>query len=119
MRARSSHLCRNHRTFWQVCVSALLIGLILYNPFLALSNPTDGLAYQMMARHRATVGASELEHFSPVQTEIGQPQATIGETPCEPVVAGKECAARVIQQEVVRRQPELIASIWFRPPPAL
>ena len=63
----SRDTCNRSQACWQLCVSLLLIALLLYNPFLALASHSDGLTYQALARHRATVGASELDHFTPVQ----------------------------------------------------
>src|SRR5271166_2433709 len=57
---RRGQLSRSLRV---VCI--LLIGLILYNPFLGLIHSPAGLSVDHPPRNRATVGASELQHFSP------------------------------------------------------
>jgi hypothetical protein len=114
----SSHQRGSRRTIWQLCVAALLVGLLLYNPFLTLVSHSDGLAYQALARHRATVGASEMQHYSPVQAENAQPEATIEEIFAEVVVENNESASYVFEHETLPQRPELIMSTWFRPPPA-
>ena len=97
-----------------ICV--LLIGLLLYNPFAALTSASDGLAYQALARHRESVGASEMQHFAPVKAETGQPDLTVrmqnGERP-----APREEAR--LQSEPVHLPLLLegMTSLWFRPPP--
>jgi hypothetical protein len=100
------------------CVAVLLIGFLLYNPFLALMSHSNGLSYQAMARHRATVGASELQHYSPVPGENAQLDAII-----EVVFAGCQAENHKYpncrpQDETLAQRMELIASMWFRPPPA-
>ena len=93
-------------------------GLLLYNPFLALISHSDGLAYQALARHRATVGASELQHFPPVHGEKAQPEVIIREVFAEVMVENNESASHVFQDETLPQRPELTTSVWFRPPPA-
>jgi hypothetical protein len=105
-------------TFWRWCVPLLLIGFLLYNPFLALMGHSNGLSYQAMARHRATVGSSELQHYSPVSGKDAQPEAIL-----EVVFAGRQAesyryAKYTPQGETLAQRVELIAGVWFRPPPA-
>ncbi|HTZ47692.1 MAG TPA: hypothetical protein VMH20_08880 [Verrucomicrobiae bacterium] len=110
---------RNKRPFFlRWCVPLLLIGLLLYNPFLALLSHSPGLGYQAMERHRATVGSSELLHYTPVQWESAQPEAIV-----EAIFAGLQAEKSKYptytpQDETLAQRVELIASIWFRPPPA-
>ena len=96
----------------------LLIGLLLYNPFVALVHHSDGLAYQALARHRATVGASEMQHYSPVQGENAQPEIVVAQIFTKVVVENNQSASHILENERLPQRPELIASIWFRPPPA-
>jgi hypothetical protein len=109
----------NRRTLWRVCVSVLLIGLVLYNPFFALRIHSSGLAYSSLARHRSTVGSSEMQHFSPEQSEYTQPDATVVQLSPDISVVKNEYPAKDILDQALPRQPELIASICFRPPPSL
>lgn len=105
------------RTIWQLCVPVLLIGLLLYNPFLALVHHSDGLAYQALARHRATVGASEMQHYSPVQGENAQAEVIVEQLFTLPVVENDESPSHIYQDEALPQQDEATCNIWFRPPP--
>jgi hypothetical protein len=98
-----------------ICV--LLIGLVLYNPFVALAGHSDGLTYQALARHRATVGASEMQHFSPIQGESAQREATVQRICIELVVEKTAYPSPTFQVESLPQRPELASSVWFRPPP--
>ncbi|MGB9431202.1 MAG: hypothetical protein WBQ89_03075 [Candidatus Acidiferrum sp.] len=109
--------CRYRRSFWELCVSVLLIGLILYNPFLALANHSDGLTYQASARHRATVGASEMQHYTPVQGETAQIGVAAVEIFIQLGVEIIESSSHILEEAILPQRPELIASVWFRPPP--
>jgi hypothetical protein len=119
MRVRQSPFRPTSRSIWQVCLCALLIGLVLYNPFLLLTNQSDGLAYHSLARHRATVGASEMQHFSPVQSESVQPEIIVETAVIEVVAPKNDYPLPIVEEEILLRQPELVANIWFRPPPSL
>ena len=109
--------CLSH---WQVLLCFVLVGLMLYNPFAALWGANDGLCYDHLARNRATVGASELQHFSPVtnsansQTELDVDIPAIG---LLQIVT--EEVSRGDLQEVVLPQIEIGTSLWNRPPPSL
>jgi len=106
---------RRGRCAWQIGVCLLLIGLVLYNPFLVLAHLTDGLAYETLARHRATVGSSEMQHFAPVQG--AQFVATVEEVVSSLTVEKSECSSHSLHDEALPERPELLASTWFRPPP--
>lgn len=114
----SSHQRGSRPTFWQLCAAALLVGLLLYNPFLALVSQSDGLAYQSLARHRATVGASELQHYPPVHGEKAQPEISVDEAFVAVMVENDESASHIFEDETLPQRPELTTSVWFRPPPA-
>jgi len=115
----SSH-CRativSLRQYGWVCL--LLATLLLYNPFFAVPHSGNGLDIGHRASHRATVGASELQHFSPIDGWGALPAIDTGTA------------------AVVLPQPELAAQfffpllptpkfsqrffgpgLWFRPPP--
>ena len=110
----------NRRPLWQWCVAVLLIGLLLYNPFLALISHSDGLTYQALARHRATVGSSEMQHYSPVPEKNAQPEVIIEESLAAIMVAeNQQSASLTFEDEALPQRPELIGSVWFRPPPAV
>jgi hypothetical protein len=109
--------CGRRRAPWQMCLSVLLIGLILYNPFLALINCSDGLTYQALARNRATVGASEMLHFASMPGENAQLEATVERICVELVVEKKEFPSHAFEVESLPQRPELTTSVYFRPPP--
>ena len=107
----------NSQVTWRFCVCVVLICLVIYNPFAAATAAPSHLSYAQMARNRATIGSSELQKYSPVADPIVQPDFDVE-------VRGAECAATVqesqpgmIQREETPFQPELCASLWFRPPP--
>ncbi|MGB2637057.1 MAG: hypothetical protein WAM58_24225 [Candidatus Acidiferrum sp.] len=104
--------------YWQLCLSLLLIALLVYNPFLALMGHSDGLTFQALARHRATVGASELDRFTPVQGDNAQLEAIVEQIFVRLTVEKKEFPTRILQDPKLPQPVELIASVWFRPPPA-
>jgi hypothetical protein len=102
----------------RVCVPLLLIVLLLYNPFIALVSHDNGLAYQQPQRHRATVGASELQHFTPVQAESAQLEAVFVALFTNPVAEADKFSSPQFQTEALPPRLELIHHIWFRPPPS-
>jgi hypothetical protein len=107
------------RTVWRVCICLVLIASILYNPFFALKIQSDGLVYASLACHRSTVGSSEMQHYPPVQAEYAQPDATVEETAIKVSAVQTVYPARIILDQALPRQPELVANICFRPPPSL
>jgi hypothetical protein len=103
------------RPRWPARVCVLLIGLLLYNPFAALTTASDGLSYQALARHRASVGASEMQHFAPVKAESAHVDVSV-RTPTGELPAPRE-EARLDGGRVHLPLLEGMASLWFRPPP--
>ena len=97
-----------------ICV--LLIGLLLYNPFAALTSASDGLAYQALARHRASVGASEMQHFAPVKAESAHVDVSV-RTPTGELPAPREEARLESGGVHLPLLLEGMTSLWFRPPP--
>jgi hypothetical protein len=102
---------------WRACICLLLIGLIVYNPFVALSGSSGNLSYEKPARNRATIGSSEMQLFSPVLTPTSQPDLDVEVKGAEPAAAVQESLPGVDQREVIFLQPEVFANLWFRPPP--
>ena len=117
--ATPSYNSSKDRRYWQVCIAALLIALVLYNPFLALTKHTDGPEFHRLASHRATVGASEMQHFTPVQAEKVELEAAVEVIGAAGLIADKDetPSPDVLQEEALPPQTELITSTWFRPPP--
>lgn len=105
---------------WQSLVCLLLIALLLYNPFVALIHSHAGLTVHHPPRNRATVGASELQHYTPVGKNLS-------------VVATREpCAIELFVQVTQEKAPlatevspfqpirsDFSSNLWFRPPPSL
>ena len=56
---------RTARVLLRQFVCLLLVGFFLYNPFVSLINSSNGLSVHQLARNRSTVGAGELQNFSP------------------------------------------------------
>ncbi len=108
----------SRRNVWQWCVPALLVVLLLYNPFLALTMHSDGLAYQAQARHRSTVGSSELQHYSPVQGDNAQVEVTVEAIFFGRIVENAEKRFHFVPNDPLPQRPELDTTVWFRPPPA-
>ncbi len=108
----------NPRNFWYVCVSVLVIGFLLYNPFIALLGHADGLAFQELARHRSTVGASEMQHYASAHEDGAPADVIIEEAFSAPVLTTNESSYHPLLEQVLPQHPELVASVWFRPPPA-
>ena len=104
---------------WHAALCVLLVGLMLYNPFAGACNPNEGLSYDHLARNRATVGASELQHFSPVSNSTSHGELDV-DVPAavhrQPVgVAFCHLGAQV----AFRPQPSLLTEFWNKPPPSL
>lgn len=103
----------------QTFVYLVLAGLLLYNPFLALIHSHTGLSMQDLPRNRATVGSSELQHFSPVTNAL---TADIVAARCMgnivPVLQEKEfhLAIDATPSTVILR--DFSSNLWFRPPPS-
>src|SRR5277367_5756574 len=102
----------------QALLCLLLLGLLLFNPFATASSESTDLAYRTLPRHRATIGASEMEHFSPIQKELASPDLVqtveVNDVKLTPAVS----VGRVILREELPLRPALVAVVWFRPPPS-
>jgi hypothetical protein len=103
---------------WRVCISLLVVGLVLYNPFAVLGKSSGCLSYQRLACHRATVGSAEFQDFSPAPDPNIQPPDLDADVPrIEPAVILQVQEPAVDQEELIPAEPELLAGVWFRPPP--
>ena len=104
---------------WRAWICFCLVFFLLYNPYMGAPNFTDGLSVRHPASNRATVGASELQHFSPAD---GRDKLSIH------VTATVETLASFLEvsPEAFRLHPQVVSpaqqffgsSLWFRPPPA-
>jgi hypothetical protein len=97
----------------------VLAGLLLYNPFFFLIHSSSGLSVHHLSRNRATVGSAELQHFSPVSSDVAEgavPADRTGEIIAIP--RGQEIllATDLTRDRVIT--PDLSSNLWFRPPPS-
>ena len=104
----------SHLNVW-VCV--LLAALMLYNPFAALYFSHDTIEVHTLQRNRASVGASELQHFSPVQDDIQQADLDLDSNREEVAAPAGSYVARGFEREVEVPQSDIVFKVWSRPPP--
>jgi len=97
----------------------LLVGFLLYNPFLSLVHSSTGPSVHRLARNRATVGAAELQHFSPVSSDVAKdvlPANRTGE-----IIAIARSQEILLATDLARDRvltPDFSSNLWFRPPPS-
>jgi len=108
---------RTLRPAWHMVLCVLLIGIVLYNPFAGLCHTVNHLSCEKLARNRATVGSTELQHFSPVPNPTELPDTEVDVNKAESAEAVGETDRAMIQQDVIPLRPEFFAGVWFRPPP--
>jgi hypothetical protein len=104
----------------QSLVCFCLALFLLYNPYIAAPGSTNGLNVRHPASNRATVGASELQHFSPAngRDKLSTPAATVVEPLASfPITSSQDF--EFFPQVVSPAQQFFGSSLWFRPPPAL
>jgi hypothetical protein len=115
-------LSRNSRSFqtWQLFVCLLLTALVVYNPYLAGAESGPGLCLRHSASNRATVGASELQHFAPAQKSASllPGDALLLFALLTPTLhpSGQRTTTGSVRPAAVQH---LAPSLWFRPPPSL
>jgi hypothetical protein len=105
---------------WQSLICFCLTLFLLYNPYMAAPGSTNGLNVRHPASNRATVGASELQHFSPADGKDQRSTAAIASV--EPFLSSPEISSQAFEllpQVVSPAQQFFGSSLWFRPPPAL
>jgi len=107
------------RRSWQVWLCVCLSALILYNPFAAVCNSHGTSEVHTPQRNRATVGASELQHFSPVQDDTQQADLNLQENREEVAAPAENYVARGFEREAEVPQPDVASQVWSRPPPSL
>jgi hypothetical protein len=106
----------------RILVCLTLAILFLYNPFLGMASSGDGLNIRHSASHRATVGASELQHFSPTSARkifsIPVAVASLFTWLVSPV---KPTTRYPVEISTLPRFVDLFlgANLRFRPPPSL
>jgi hypothetical protein len=97
------NLDRRTASYWRGWVCLFLALLMLYNPFAASLSSDGALNICHRASNRATVGASELQHFSFANGRDPRLTQSLPDLP----------------RETSLPQQIFGASLWFRPPPAL
>jgi hypothetical protein len=105
---------------WQLFVCLLLATLVVYNPYLSGAEAGTGLCLRHSASNRATVGASELQHFTPIDgrsvvASDGFALLRLFEGLVVPAASEPHKRSSV---KVFVASLSLPASLWFRPPPA-
>jgi hypothetical protein len=105
---------------WHGWVCVCLALFLLYNPYLTAPGSTNGLNIHHPASNRATVGASELQHFSPAdgKHKLSTPAIAIVEH-CFSIPDLSSQAFEFFPQVVSPAQQFFGSSLWFRPPPVL
>jgi hypothetical protein len=108
---------------WQILTCVLLAGLFLYNPFLGAARSSGTLTVRHPASYRATVGASELEQFTPPGDAAVASLPDIKDA-CEllPLLAAADCPQNryaEFDELAVTPQTGFSSSLWFRPPPTV
>jgi len=103
---------------WRGWICVALIGLILYNPFAALCGANNGFCYDRLARNRATVGASELQHFSPVSNSIAPTELDVDVPATDLMPVVREESQTTDLEEVFAPQTLSITQLWNKPPPS-
>jgi hypothetical protein len=91
---------------------------LLSNPFLILLRAPGDTSVRHPVSNRATIGSSELQHFSPVSGQDA-PDASAVQANTErlPVRSERPVRPERNDQELLTTAPEFSASLWFRPPP--
>ncbi|HKD52445.1 MAG TPA: hypothetical protein VKB90_16680 [Candidatus Acidoferrum sp.] len=104
------------RQYRWVCL--ILAALLLYNPFFAVPHSGSGLEIGHRASHRATVGASELQHFSPIDGWGALPAMDAGAAVV--VLPLTELSTQLFLTLLPSprfSQQFFGPGLWFRPPP--
>jgi hypothetical protein len=99
-------------------VCLLLVACFLYNPFISLIHSSHGLSAHHLTRNRSTVGAGELQNFSPESKAAALNVLSakcIRETLIAPPVV--EFLA-VVFAPVRPIFVEFTSNLFFRPPPS-
>jgi hypothetical protein len=102
---------------WLICVSLVLF--LLYNPFLSLIHAPNGLSVQHLSSNRATVGAGELQDFSPVQKYL--PATNAPKESAVYLLLAPETTIFPVDWDVdadKALRDDFASNLWFRPPPS-
>ena len=101
-------------------VCAALALLFLYNPFLETLNQHAQLTVCHPDRHRATIGASELEQFArPSGVAVPLPDVEVARMFLEVAAEAEPAPYDLVREEGAPPETGFSLSLWFRPPPAV
>jgi len=108
-----------HRRINIVVCLALAV-LFLYNPYLAVTPSSSILNVHHTLSYRATVGSSEMQHFSPTDARkiLALSVASVLswlDSPANPVIS----RVTEVSLHPARAFDVLCSDLWFRPPPAV
>jgi hypothetical protein len=104
---------------WFRCVCFALIVLLIHNPYLSAPGKAGGLNVCHPPSYRATIAASELQHFTPPASQNAfTPPATFGWKVLEPLQADGRHSLVYVSQVASPPQQFWRAGLWFRPPPS-
>jgi hypothetical protein len=104
---------------WRAWVCFCLALFLLYNPYMSAPGSTIGLNVRHPASNRATIGASELQHFSPADGK--DKLSTLAIAFVEPFLALPDLSSQAFElfPQVISPARQVFGSgLWFRPPPA-
>jgi hypothetical protein len=104
---------------WRILLSLVLAVLFLYNPYQLPPGSTGELNVRHRASYRATVGSSELQHFTATAKKDRTTARYSAIFDLFHSLSGQAdelllCPSR----DLAIPQLVLFASLWFRPPPA-
>jgi hypothetical protein len=112
---RQRHPIRAKSLRLWMCV--FLATLLLYNPFAALYYSHDTIEVHTLQRNRASVGASELQHFCPVQDDNQQADLNLESSREEVAIPAGSFVTRGFEREAEVPQSDIVSRVWSRPPP--
>ena len=96
----------------------VLVFSFLFNPYAMARITSGGLDVAHPASHRATVGSSELEKYSPLDRQDGHGVAVLA---LAQATSFSQIALPFFSvppgPELIAAHPLFCASLWFRPPP--
>jgi hypothetical protein len=102
-----------------MAVCFTLVALLLYNPFAAFLHLADGLSVNHLPRNRATIGAGEMQHFSPV-AKATTPLISVSEYFREILATSEDQdfppGTRIAPTLAILQL--LSSNLFFRPPPS-
>ena len=100
-------------------VCPVLAVLLLYNPFFATHHSGHSLEVCRPASHRATVGASELQHFSPANGWGSHPVVDAAEAEIALPLPNLSAQSFFVPPLIPLFSQQFFGpGLWFRPPPA-